>query len=115
MPTVPPVPLELKPLPLDPAAVGEAVAVCQRAVGLLRTLVEVRGEAAAAARLEWRGPTRETFDHATVRLDAESVELVVELARAIGALGTAAAEVGVENRRRAERRDAWARNQNVPS
>jgi len=107
-------PPDLRPLPLDPAAVAAAIAACQRAANLLGALAEDRARAAAEARLEWRGPTRDAFDHATLRLDAEAAELVVELVRAGAAIGSAAGEVRAENRRRTDRRDAWARANQLP-
>jgi hypothetical protein len=112
---VPAVPPELQPVPLDAAAVAEAVGACQRAVGLVTALAEARAHAAARARLEWRGPSREEFDHSTRRLDDEAVELLADLARTIATISGAAGAIVVENRRRTDRREAWARANHLPT
>ena len=108
---MPPVPPGLVPLPVDRAAVEAAIAACLRAACCIETLTEVRARSGAAARQEWRGPTRERFDATSAGLDVEAAALVAELLGTTGALGVAVAEVELENRRRVVAAIEWERAQ----
>lgn len=103
----PPVPTGLQPLPLDGSAVVEAIEACRRAAGAIGDLADARARAAADARDEWRGTSRDVFDQAVAGLDAEAAHLMAELLGTAAALALAADDVRVENRRRVAASAAW--------
>lgn len=86
MPPVPPAPPGFAPRPVDRAAALAAVDACLRAARAVGALTEARAHAAAAARREWRGPTRDRFDDASCRLDAEATALIGRLLDAAAAI-----------------------------
>jgi hypothetical protein len=79
---VPPVP----PTPADRAAADAAFDACLRAARAVGALTEARAHAAAVARREWRGPTRDRFDDESLRLDADAASLIGRLLAAAAAI-----------------------------
>ena len=108
-------PAGLRPLPLDAAAAAGAIAACQRSAGLVAALADARARAAAEARADWLGDTRDDFDRDALRLDVDAAELIAELARTAAGLATATSEIAAENRRRAAARDDWTRADHEPT
>lgn len=63
----------------DEAAAVAAIAACRRVAVAVDRAAEVRRHAAAAARVEWRGPARADFDADVRSLEREASHLVADL------------------------------------
>lgn len=63
----------------DEAAAIAAIDACRRVAVAVDHAAEVRRHAAAAARVEWRGPARGDFDADVGSLHSEATHLVADL------------------------------------
>ena len=95
----------------DHAAAQAAVDELERAAAVLADQRTRRRHLADAARAEWRGRHRQTFDAEHRHLLIVSRRLEDDLRAAARAVAAAAEQARAEQRRREEARETWRREQ----
>ena len=104
-------PADLRALWYPTATAATAVTACQHAVRVLTVDLEQRPGWATDARDSWEGPYRREFDATFASAYGRTHDLKERIAALAAAIAAAVANVDAENRRRADGRAEYDRQQ----